>query len=202
MSMNLQKRMGTFIYCKTSVKKLKNQQGAVLLVSLIMLLLLTVVGTAAMNLSVLDSRMTANARDRQIAFQAAEAGLIAAEFQLQDQSIDIDVGITDGYLGADQTADSWWFAQDKSWWQAQGGDIAGFSSHESPFFVIEEPVSGSYKAVAGPNGISQNLGAGNKFSSVEKEWYNFYDVTSRGEGPGGSKVALQTNYARRTYNPE
>ena len=47
------------------------QQGAVLLVALIMLLLLTVIGVAAMRDTNLQERMAGNMRDHALAFQAA-----------------------------------------------------------------------------------------------------------------------------------
>lgn len=57
----------------------KSERGAVLLVSLIMLLLLTIIGVAAMRDTNLQERMAGNMRDRNLAFQAAEAGLRFAE---------------------------------------------------------------------------------------------------------------------------
>ncbi|MCX7100437.1 MAG: PilX N-terminal domain-containing pilus assembly protein, partial [Methylobacter sp.] len=52
-----------------------NQSGAVLIISLIMLLLLTLIGTTAMQTSTLEEKMAGNLRDRDIAFQAAESAL-------------------------------------------------------------------------------------------------------------------------------
>ena len=55
------------------------QQGSVLLISLICLLLLTLAGVSAMKLTSLDERMSGNYRDREMAFQSAEAALVEAE---------------------------------------------------------------------------------------------------------------------------
>jgi type IV pilus assembly protein PilX len=55
------------------------QEGSVLIVSLIMLLLLTLVAVAGMQGTILQERMTGNLRDRDLAFQAAEAALREAE---------------------------------------------------------------------------------------------------------------------------
>lgn len=64
----------------------KNQQGVVLVVSLILLLLLTVIAITAASTSSLQSRMSANAQDMNIAFQAAESGLTRwmTEFNISD----------------------------------------------------------------------------------------------------------------------
>lgn len=55
--------------------KAAHQSGAVLIISLIMLLLLTLIGTTAMQTSSLEEKMAGNMRDRDIAFQAAESAL-------------------------------------------------------------------------------------------------------------------------------
>lgn len=60
-------------------KPMSHQKGSVLLVSLIMLLLLTLVSVASMQGTILQERMTSNLRDRDLAFQAAEAALREAE---------------------------------------------------------------------------------------------------------------------------
>lgn len=55
------------------------QSGAVLIISLIMLLLLTLIGTTGMQSTSLEEKMAGNMRDRHLAFQAAESALKAAE---------------------------------------------------------------------------------------------------------------------------
>jgi type IV pilus assembly protein PilX len=55
------------------------QKGSALIVSLIMLLLLTLVAVAGMQGTILQERMTGNLRDRDLAFQAAEAALREGE---------------------------------------------------------------------------------------------------------------------------
>jgi type IV pilus assembly protein PilX len=58
------------------------QKGAVLLFSLIVLLLLTVIGVAAMQTTILQERMAGGQRDRQLALQGAEAAIREAERML------------------------------------------------------------------------------------------------------------------------
>lgn len=55
------------------------QKGAVLIVALIMLLLLTIIGVAGMQDTNLQEKMAGNLRDHNLALQAAEAGLRHAE---------------------------------------------------------------------------------------------------------------------------
>lgn len=63
----------------------KNQAGAVLFVSLIMLLVLTVIAVTAMQTTTLEEKMAGNLRDQTLAFQAAEAALRAGESWLGAQ---------------------------------------------------------------------------------------------------------------------
>jgi len=57
----------------------RRQRGAALVVALIMLLVMTVLGIAAMQVTRMEERMAGNSRDVNLAFQAAEAGLRDAE---------------------------------------------------------------------------------------------------------------------------
>ncbi len=53
----------------------RTQEGAVLVISLVILLAMTLVGITAMQTTVLEERMTGNMRDQNLSFQAGEAGL-------------------------------------------------------------------------------------------------------------------------------
>jgi type IV pilus assembly protein PilX len=57
----------------------KPQQGAVLVVALLFLVILTLLGTTVAQMSSLEERMSRNMRDRSIAMQAAELALRDAE---------------------------------------------------------------------------------------------------------------------------
>lgn len=63
----------------------KKQRGMVLLVCLVMLLLLTVIGIAAISNSTLQERMVGGSRDYNTAFQAAEAALRVGEAFVRQQ---------------------------------------------------------------------------------------------------------------------
>lgn len=55
-----------------------SQRGAALLVSLILLIVITLVGLAAVGTTIIQNQMASNQYDRQIAFQSAEAAIRAA----------------------------------------------------------------------------------------------------------------------------
>ena len=61
------------------------QKGAVLIVSLILLVIMTFIGLAGMEMTGLEEKMAGNMRDRNMAFQAAEASLLEAEAFLAAQ---------------------------------------------------------------------------------------------------------------------
>lgn len=62
------------------------QQGATLIVALIMLMMLTLVGVAGMRDTLLQEKMVGNMRDREAALQAAEAALRAGEIAAQNSN--------------------------------------------------------------------------------------------------------------------
>ena len=64
---------------KKRSSRLKKQSGVILVVSLVMLLLLTLIGMTGAQVTSLEEKMAGNVRDKNVAFQAAEATLLAAE---------------------------------------------------------------------------------------------------------------------------
>ena len=69
------------------------QKGSVLIVSLVFLLLLTIVGVSAMNMTNLEEKMTGNFRDHDLAFQTAEAALLDGE-AFVEATFDINQALT------------------------------------------------------------------------------------------------------------
>ena len=63
----------------------RRQRGAVLVIGLLLLVILTVLSTSAMQSTVLQERMAGNDRDRNLAFQAAEAALRDAEQYIRSE---------------------------------------------------------------------------------------------------------------------
>jgi type IV pilus assembly protein PilX len=55
------------------------QKGFVLIMALVFLALLTIIGVTAMSTTSLEEKMAGNMKDRNLAFQAAETALLAAE---------------------------------------------------------------------------------------------------------------------------
>lgn len=106
------------------------QQGAVLFVSLLLLLVMTLITVAAMQTTTLEESMAANLKDRNLAFQAAESALRDAEQALRadvkplvqtNPALDPDTYFWIWNWGSLATAPPlpWWqeAAHDAAWWQ-------------------------------------------------------------------------------------
>jgi len=67
----------------------RRQQGVALVVSMILLIVITLVGFAAVRGTLIQQKMSANMYDRQIAFQNAEAAMRAAQLRVRANPGDI-----------------------------------------------------------------------------------------------------------------
>lgn len=83
------------------------QQGAALITALVFLIVLTIIGITAMQTTTMQERMAGNARDREIAFQSAEAMLREAEARVATTTpANYDAACTNG-LCATGNAPDW-----------------------------------------------------------------------------------------------
>ena len=67
--------------------KYRHQHGAVLMVSLIMLLIITLLGITGMETTVLEEKMAGNMRNKSTAFQAAESALRNGEMDINASDV-------------------------------------------------------------------------------------------------------------------
>jgi len=158
------------------------QAGAVLAVSLIMLLLLTIIGTAGMNSSLMQERMTGNERNRNLSFQLAEAALRDGELYLASPSIGSfsTTTNTNGLYVAKTDGSGWWKGTigDTVW---SSGSVSG--SLTGSKYIIEE-----LQIIVGSDG---SLEAGVPGSD------SYYRVSARGENTASNAVViLQSVYKR------
>ncbi len=65
----------------------QRQQGATLIVSLIILMVLTLIGVSSMNTTMQEEKMAGNLREQQTAFQCAEAAMMDTVEQVADGNI-------------------------------------------------------------------------------------------------------------------
>jgi len=160
------------------------QHGMVLVICLIMLLLLTLSGIAAMQGGTLQERMAGNSRDAEQAFLAAEAALRNGEvFVLQTQESDFTTAGTNGLY--DVTASN---ALPVNWklgstlWRT--GETLGTSTAGDPHYLIEML----------PEVVNQGLSLA---ADQPLETMIIYRITARAVGTTDvSQAVLQSTFRR------
>jgi type IV pilus assembly protein PilX len=161
-----------------------------MVIALVMLLVLTLLATASARMTLLEERMTGNTQDRNVAFQAAEAGLRAGEAEAQvpvlpvfdDNKEGLYVPAAAGNLPVWRQVD--WTDPADVLISAELADAPGPLADASVSYVIEQ-----LPRVATPG---ETLAAD---ATVDEA--TFYRVTSRGVGVSGNAiVTLQTTFKR------
>lgn len=163
-------------------------QGATLATSLVLLLLLTMIGSAAMQTSAIEERMYNNIRDKEHSFHASESALKEAEDWIIGQTVVIDPVPTCSSQPCVKEYDStiYYEDQDSTWW---GSNSAAFSGgtlsniKTPPRYIIE------YHRFV-PDTIT--IGKGGTSGTY------YYRITTRGTGATDDAVSvLQTTVAKR-----
>lgn len=122
----------------------KGQRGAVLIVGMVLLLMMTMLGLTSMQGTIQQERMTGNLRDRELAFQASEAALRAGEGFIATRT---EASLNPGYYGS--TPPTWTVASDGSW--ANSAKTEEFPVVTAqPQYMVEKlaniPIGGSLEA--------------------------------------------------------
>jgi len=179
-------RLLTFRYPRYGI--LRSQAGAVLIVSLVLLLVLTILGVAGVQNTTMEERMAGNYRDRFSAFQAAEAALRIGERTVGVYStfsvLDFESGDSDGAYSAEKVAGSTDPMDPSKYVPVTGATIGGVAS--VPEYFIEKlpkvPLPDS-SLVVGFQGKAKDV--------------QYYRVSGKGTGSGGrAEVILQSTYHR------
>jgi type IV pilus assembly protein PilX len=179
---------------------LKNQTGVVLMVSLIMLLLLTLIGVTGSQITGFEEKMAGNSIDRNIAFQAAEAALAAAEAVVTSSPFDCTNG---RYKAFDSDCNN--VADVLPVWESNGCWSPGTIPLKSVAYT-----AGTLQGVlAAPRYIIETLpgftcsnAASATCTGVGEKKYYHYRVTARALGGSDSSVVmLQSIFQSETAPP-
>ena len=173
----------------------KRQSGVALFISLVMLLILTVLGLSSVQTTTLQERMARNARDTNLAFQAAESAIKEAEALIETFNSLVSftaAGANDAgfYFEGDYDAATNW--ANRNWTSGAGymeaAAIEGVA--EAPKYIIEH-----LKTVISDNdtlnldNIGQDSGSGRA---------QIFRVTVYGTGgTSTAHVMIQSTYGRR-----
>jgi type IV pilus assembly protein PilX len=174
-----------------TVKRIhSNQQGMALVMAIVFLLILTVLGIAAMNSSVFSEKMTQNMKDMTGAFQAAESALGDGEKWLGNStSVPLPVSTCTSPPCSVWTLNSLGSTlsqQTTTWWQsnAQAYSASIPNAAIQPMYIIELFNFVPYDL--SPNSLATGKG------------YYYYRVTARGIGSTPNAVAnVQSIYATK-----
>ncbi|USD22093.1 pilus assembly PilX family protein [Microbulbifer variabilis] len=170
------------------ISTFKQERGATLLVGLVMLLLMTFIGLAAIRGSGMQELMAGNMRDRQLAFQAAESALRVAEeniiTELNKPISTIFDGDTVGYGDELDGSKNSGFWLDFSWSGVSvKADLDLESIASQPIYIVEKVTTEASNT--GETGGAIDL------ESVDKGVPpNYYRITSRGVGGTENTVVI------------
>lgn len=161
---------------------MKHERGATLIVGLVLLLLLTMVGMSGLNVSTMQEKMSGSMRDRQLAFQSAEAALrLGEEFVAASTSISTSVfGVIETQTQAG-SPDFWdkfdWVALAKQ--PVDSNEVDGVASQ--PYFVVENLADTI---------VDDNPSPGTQMEYGQVATRRLYRVTALGIGASESAEAI------------
>lgn len=173
-----------------------NQRGAVLIVGLIMLLLLTIIGLASIRGSELQERMAGNMRDHNQAFQASEAALRYGESYLNGASIgEYDAATKKGYY-ADLNKTGTLYPRPVVWTVTQWTSNGTVLAENTLSGLAGQPAYAIEQVLVSP--LASNQGGAVDIESLDKmAEMEYYRVTARGVGGTvDSEVILQSTFVR------
>nr|WP_255491053.1 PilX N-terminal domain-containing pilus assembly protein [Spartinivicinus marinus] len=170
------------------------QEGAVLFVSLIILLVLSMIGISAANRSNIDAKISANYRDYNIAFQTAEKALIEAENYVNDDVVTLALFTDNGDNGLyskNAINGSMWHEWENISTQAlTTQQMESYEVNGMPEYYIE-----NYATIKPDSAIlnQDNYGEATVLGEIE-----VFRVTAKGVGSSpDSQVILQSMYAKQ-----
>lgn len=179
-----------------------HERGATLAIALMMLLLMTIIAITAVSTSTLEEKMSANLKDQNVAFQAAETGLREGEQLVYSF---LAPPSKTGSAPANPLAEVWEYAtpgdfldalHDKSWWTGNGVEYGMLDGTGQD---LTEPYLDPYYVV-------EARGTRNDSEEMPEPGYtapparHYYRVTSHGFGSTDrAKAMTQSNFVHR-YN--
>ncbi|MGH8499642.1 MAG: pilus assembly PilX family protein [Methylococcales bacterium] len=185
---------------KYSANPPANQKGAALAVSLIMLLVLTLIGVSGMQTTVMEEKMSGNARDYNLAFQAAEVALRNAESYVDGLVTITDFNTqipNDGLLSEAEpdpdylSTDTWYGTNGSTVGSIQPDHIVSSLYGHQPRYIIK------FVTENDPGGNSR-LNIRGYAEQLPGARVAVFKVTARGTGgTDDSQVILQSNVGTR-----
>jgi type IV pilus assembly protein PilX len=174
------------------------QRGTALVTSLLLLLVLTIIGVTAMQMTRMQERMAGNTRDLNMAFQGAEAALRNGEDMIFAQPFPPDTctAAPCEYWAANASAVSNPETRDwTTWWVPNTDQYEANGNHAAPTRELTDLAADPQFVVEYVTDVPDTLTKGD--GSLPTARY-FYQVTAMSPGATlNAKTVLQSTYARR-----
>jgi type IV pilus assembly protein PilX len=177
----------------------RNQTGAALVTSLLILLVLTIIGITTMQMTRMQERMAGNARDMNLAFQGAEAAvrngesLIRAQPGRPDTCIALPCEFWQAGVStvANPETRDW-----DAWWKVYADEYEANGDHDNPTREMTDLAADPRFLVQYITRVPDTLTIGEGGGAPPGR--DFYQVTaaSRG-GSGKANAVVQSTFARR-----
>lgn len=182
--------MNAIRFIRTATPRPRKQSGAVLIVSLVFLLVVTLIAVASMRSTTLQEKMAGNTRDRNLAFQAAESSMREAEMFVEGISSLGNFNGTGGLYGRTDAEPS--FYGGTTWSDGTSYVTAGatYGAYEAPRYYIKH-----FTTVVGTEGAMNMSGYGDNKGTGD---VTIFRITGRGTGGGAdsAEVILRSQYGR------
>ena len=177
------------------------QQGSVLIISLVFLLIMTITGLITINSSSLEVKVSGNSRDQKMAFQVGEAALLMAEnyidsatFNMTKFTSSCNKGLCfsgtdrDNVFNCNADAVSPW--EEAGLWsdnlRVKAVTVKLKDKEMNAWYIIE------FRCYVSLHDDGQVPNFGNS-----RLWSEYYRITARANGDlGNSKVMLQSTYIK------
>ena len=170
-----------------NANRIKSQQGAALVVSLVILIALTLLGVTSMKSASTEISMAGNLRETGLSFQAAEAGLRSAESIVAESTTHTTFDGLSVSLLDENTADPDYMAKE-SWEGASATTVTLANISNNPQYIIK------YLGIWSQNPLDLvNTGQGYGAQSPGRIISN-YRITSRGSGQTGTTFRTVQSY--------
>jgi type IV pilus assembly protein PilX len=163
----------------------QTQQGVVLIVGLIILMVMSLIGIAGMQSTTMEEKMAGNMRDQSVAFQSAETALRVGELFLGSPILPAFSGSNGYYQPAEGASASVWKRVD---WSDSSqvvtvSDMTLADTHSNPVYIIEE--------------LAQVVDSSGSLEAALPKTSTYFRVTARATGSSTtSQVVLQSVFKR------
>jgi type IV pilus assembly protein PilX len=172
------------------------ERGTILVTSMLLLLVLTIIGITAMQMSRMQERMAGNTRDLNLAFQGAEAGLRNGEQLIQIQTARPDTSSTAGsnFYTQGTTTIANPETRDTTWWGTNGLEYEADNDRSTTTAEVSDLARDPRFIVESIGFVSDTLTVGHG----PPQGRDFYQVTGRSTGGSDqANTTLRSTYARR-----